>query len=309
MSNPLISICIPAYKNVDYLQRLLQSVSIQTFGDYEIIVTDNSPDNSVEQLVKEFCEKLPTRYYKNSPPTNMGENFNIVLQKATGKWIKMMHDDDWFTDKNSLQYFADAAKLSPEYDFIFSACLNVDLQTGKFEKHELGISKKTLLRSSFYNLFFDNVIGHPSAVMHKNAGVCYDPDFKWMIDVDFYIRFLKQYPQWCYIPRPLISIGIDSSQFSNKYYKNPSVEIPEYFTLLKKLPVSPKSNQYIFHALWLLVRKFRIKNLDQIRNAGYYDEVPDVIFKIISYQKNIPRMIIKQTPFSNYFMRKCFSTL
>ena len=56
----------------------------------------------MEQLLKEFGEKLPTRYYKNSPPTNMGENFNIVLQKATGKWIKMVHDDNWFTDKNSL---------------------------------------------------------------------------------------------------------------------------------------------------------------------------------------------------------------
>ena len=103
MSSPFISICIPTYKNVDYLQRLLQSVIIQTFKDYEIVITDNSPDNSVEQFVKESGEKLSIRYYKNDPPTNMGENFNRVLQKATGEWIKIMHDDDWFADKNSLQ--------------------------------------------------------------------------------------------------------------------------------------------------------------------------------------------------------------
>lgn len=305
MNNPFISICIPAYKNTEYLQRLLQSIIIQTFRDYEVIITDNSPDESVELLVKEFGEQLTIRYYKNIPPTNMGENFNIVLQKATGDWIKMMHDDDWFSDKNSLQHFATAAKES-KYDFIFSACNNVDLRTGKIEKHELNTSKKNLLQSSYYNLFFDNVIGHPSTVMHKNVEVYYDPSFKWMIDIDFYIRFLKQYSQWYYIPKPLINIGIDSSQFSNKYYKNPLVEIPEYFTVLKKLPVSPESNQYIFHALWLLVRKFKIKDLDQIRNAGYHDEVPNVIFKIIDYQKFIPRIIIKQTPFSNALMRMCY---
>lgn len=307
MSSPFISICIPTYKNVDYLQRLLQSIVIQTFKDYEIVVTDNSPDNSVEQLVKQFYSHLLIRYYKNDPPTNMGENFNLVLQKATGKWIKIIHDDDWFANKESLQYFADAAKRFPEYDFIFSAYNNVDLITGKTEKHEMDSRKKMVLQSSFYNLFFDNVIGHPSTVMHKNAGILYDPIFKWVIDIDFYIRFLKDHPRWHYISHPCINIGIDSSQFSNKYYKNPFVEIPEYFMLLKKLPLTPEDNQYIFHALWLLVRKFKIKNLEQIRNAGYENDVPDVIFKIIKYQKPIPRLIIKQTPFSNYFMKKCYA--
>ena len=48
--SPLISICIPAYKRIDYLQKLLDSISIQTFKDYEVIVTDDSPDESVEIL-------------------------------------------------------------------------------------------------------------------------------------------------------------------------------------------------------------------------------------------------------------------
>ena len=309
MSNPFISICIPTYKNVDYLQRLLQSVIIQTFKDYEIVITDNSPDNSVEQLVKELENQLSIRYYKNDPPTNMGENFNRVLQKATGEWIKIMHDDDWFAGKGSLQQFADAAIQYPGCDFIFSACNNVDLKTGKIERHELNIEKKTLLQSSFYNLYFNNVIGHPSTVMHKNTEMLYDPSFKWVIDVDFYIRFFEKYPHWHYIPETCINIGIDASQFSNKYYKNPLVEIPEYLHLLKKLPVKPESNQYIFHALWLLVRKFRIRNLQQIRDAGYNGDVPDAIFKIIKYQKNIPRIIIKQTPFSKALMKRCYKKI
>ena len=309
MKQPFISICIPTYKNVDYLQRLLQSVIIQTFKDYEIVITDNSPDNSVEQLVKELGEQLSIRYYKNDPPTNMGENFNRALQKATGKWIKIMHDDDWFATATSLQQFADAVIQNPGCDFIFSACNNVDLATGKIENHKLDEKKKLLLHSSFYNLYFDNVIGHPSTVMHKNNDVLYDPSFKWVIDIDFYTRFFEKYSRWYYIPETCINIGIDTSQFSNKYYKNPQVEIPEYLLLLKKLPVTAESNQYIFHALWLLVRKFRLRNLEQIRKAGYDGDVPGVIFKIIKYQKNIPRFIIKQTPFSNSLMKRCYKKI
>lgn len=47
---PLISICIPAYKNTDYLSVLLQSVAVQTFRDFEVVVSDDSPTDEVETL-------------------------------------------------------------------------------------------------------------------------------------------------------------------------------------------------------------------------------------------------------------------
>ena len=33
---PIISICIPAFKRIEYLRRLLDSIAIQTFTDYEV---------------------------------------------------------------------------------------------------------------------------------------------------------------------------------------------------------------------------------------------------------------------------------
>ena len=45
MAEPiLISICIPAYKHPDFLKRLLDSISIQSFRDFEVIISDDSPD-------------------------------------------------------------------------------------------------------------------------------------------------------------------------------------------------------------------------------------------------------------------------
>lgn len=309
MSDPFISICIPTYKNVDYLQRLLHSVTVQSFKDYEIVITDNSPDNSVEQLVKQLGNQLSIRYYKNDPPTNMGENFNRVLQKATGHWIKIIHDDDWFASPTSLQKFADCA-MSTSKNFIFSACNNIYSPSGKEVNELLTPPKKEMLEENTLNLFYSNVIGHPSTVMHKkDDAVLYDPQFSWVSDVDFYIRYLTTHPGFEYIPEILINIGIDENQASNKYYKNPKVEIPEYFTMLNKYPVKLIGNKYVFHAFWVLVRKFKIKKIEEIRAAGYAGNIPDVIVPIIEYQKKIPRIILKQTPFSNYFMEKCFTKL
>ena len=309
MSNPFISICIPTYKNVDYLQRLLQSVIIQTFKNYEIVITDNSPDNSVEQLVKGLDNQLSIRYYKNDPTTNMGENFNKVLQKATGEWIKIMHDDDWFALSTALQKFADSA-INTSKKFIFSACNNIYSPSGKEVNELLTTTKKEILEENPINLIYSNVIGHPSTVMHKkDDSVLYDPQFSWVSDVDFYIRYLTMHPGFEYIPDMLINIGIDENQASNKYYKNPKVEIPEYFTLLSKYPVKITDNKYVFHAFWLLVRKFKMKNIEEIRAAGYAGIIPDVISSIIRYQQKIPRIILKQTPFSNYFMQQCFTKI
>ena len=307
---PFISICIPTYKNAVYVERLLHSIAEQSYTDFEIVMTDNSPDNSVEQLAKQFSGRLPIRYYKNDPPTEMAENFNAGLKKATGKWIKPMHDDDWFASPASLERFAGVASQTAS-KFIFSACKNVYASSGKVVDEALAGSRKEMLEENHLNLFHLNVIGHPSAVMHYNDGsILYDTSFKWVVDVDFYMRFLNRYPGFDYIPDFLVNIGIDDNQLSNKYYKNPAVEVPEYLGMLAKYPPGlVLGNQYVFHMLWDLVRKFRLKGAADIEQCGYHGALPGVINGIIQYQENIPRIILKQPPWSAILMKKCFRQL
>src|SRR5438128_12549487 len=96
MNAPLISICIPAYKRTVELKRLFNSIVIQTFKDFEIVITDDSPEESVAILCNEYRSKLPIAYYKNKIRLGSPANFNQSIAKATGEWIKMMNDDDWF---------------------------------------------------------------------------------------------------------------------------------------------------------------------------------------------------------------------
>ena len=42
---PEVSICIATYNSKDMLRRLLKSIEIQTFKDYEVIVCDDSDNN------------------------------------------------------------------------------------------------------------------------------------------------------------------------------------------------------------------------------------------------------------------------
>ena len=310
MDTPFISICIPAYQKAGYLQRLFESIAAQTYTNYEIVVTDDSPGDEVLNLVFAFSGSLPIRYYKNHPAAGSPGNWNNAMQRATGNWIKLMHDDDWFANPAALEQFASVA-VSSKHDFIFSACNNIHASNGK-EVHEFLTGwRKELLDDNSLNLFYHNVIGHPSTVMHRrDDSIQYDMRYKWVVDIDFYIRYLQAHSGYRYIPEMLVNIGTDDTQLSASLYKNPSVEVPEYLSMLAKFaPDLLMKHVYVFHCVWNLVKRFHIKNVQMIRDLGYSGLLPDHIQDIIDFQKPVPRIIIKQTNWSTVLMKRCYRKL
>lgn len=305
--NPFISICIPAYKRPELMRRLLVSVMEQSFKDFEIIVTDDSPDSSVEEVVKTFSQ-LPLRYFKNEPAAGTPGNWNLAMQKATAPWIQLLHADDWFASPDALNKFA-AVCCKSSSSFVFCASREISKEGKCIKELRPSSAKLRLLEEDPLCLVQDNLIGHPSVVLHKrDSSLQYNNAYKWVVDIDFYIRFLEKHPSFEYISDPLINIGIDEEQVSATAYKNPSVEIPEYLQLISHLPQQVRlANRYVFHALWTLVKKFRIKDWSYIREQGYTRRPMEVVDFIISYQKRIPRFVLKQTGWSAILVKKCYA--
>ena len=117
---PKVSICIPAYNQPTNLRRALESVFLQSFKDYEVIITDDSLDNSVSIVADEFGQHTNLRYYKNKTRKDTPENWNEAVRLASGELIKILHHDDWFSDENSLADFVKMLDRNPEVDFGFS---------------------------------------------------------------------------------------------------------------------------------------------------------------------------------------------
>jgi glycosyltransferase involved in cell wall biosynthesis len=309
IEKPFISICIPAFKRVASLRRLLQSVAGQSYKNYEVIISDDSPDQSVRALVEDMAPFLTVYYSKNNPAAGTPANWNLALQKAQGGWIKLMHDDDWFASPHALQKFADAA-CSNAADFIFSACNNI-YASGREVNEFLAGWKKDMLEENFLNLLYSNVIGHPSTVMHRrDNSILYDTRFKWVVDIDFYIRYLQKHNGYAYIPEMLVNIGTGDTQVSHDLYKNPKVEVPEYLALLAKFPPGIlMEHEYVFHSVWNLVKRFRIRNAMMIEDLGYQGQVPDHLQEIMDYQRPYPYLIIKQSNWSRFLMKRCFKKI
>ncbi len=299
---PHISICIPAYKHVDYLQRLLDSVCRQTFKDFEVVITDDSPDDGVNQLFEKFKADIKIRYYKNERTLGTPENWNEAIRKAEGAWIKLMHDDDWLANENSLQNFYEATLAHPNCPFFFSAYKNIDENSGNSKTVQLSASGRFFLWSGSLNLFKKQYIGNPSCTLiKKNLNLWYDTDFKWVVDFEYYIRCLKKAGAYFYISKVLINVGINDKQVTNYTFRKPEVEIPENHLMIQKMGFSILRNLFVYDYYWRLYRNLNVKSVNDVQK--YYTEPLHPLLKqMICFQNKIPVSVLKMGIISKILM-------
>lgn len=267
MGQPFISICIPAYKRLPYLKRLLASIAEQSYKHYEIIVSDDSDDESVYTFLQSYNNLVPIQYFKNSPSLGTPANWNAAISKAKGDWIKLMHDDDWFSTNDSLQKFADATLYGPK--FIYSSYSNF-IETE--ERHQPVLHNKTQLNRILRQpllLLSENIIGPPSVTMfHKSILEKYDERMKWRVDLEYYIRVLLKEKEVYPIQDTLIHVGVSESQVTNSCLNVPNVEIPEGHILLDKYGTTPLNNIIVFDAWWRILRNCQIRSEKDLTQFG-----------------------------------------
>lgn len=303
ISIPLISICIPAYKNVKYLKRLLESISIQTFSDFEVIITDDSNDNSVSDYIYNKTWNFQLSYFKNEKPLGSPENWNSAVNQSKGEWIKIMHHDDWFSSKSSLEVFVQQIRKHENYTFFFSAYQNIY----EVEKTEKAIQGKSLIRKSILKnpaaLLASNIIGPPSVTIYKNdKNMFYDKRLQWLVDVDFYVRYLQN-SKPLYISKPLINIGIHDEQVTNYSFSKPEIEIPEHLVVLNKTGEECLRNIMVYDAFWRLVRNLRIRSVEEFSKYNKEEvNIPGKLKQIINRQRKLPSWFLFFGPFSKVTM-------
>ena len=263
---PLISICIPAYKNAAFLDRLFQSIQQQDFRDFEVVVSDDSPDDEVWQLTRKYEKNFPIHYFKNNPSLGSPANWNYAIKQAKGAWIKIMHDDDWFNGTKALSCYFEHIKLRQDIRFFYAAYRNVNTSNGNVEVVKSSGFDRFLLQLSPLHLLRKNTIGNPSCIIvHRSAPLFYEEKMKWVVDIDYYIQLLKAGTKYAFISQPLVDVGISQEQITVSCFRNPAVELPENLMLIEKYPPGQLMNLIVFDYFWRLFRNLPVTQIDEIR--------------------------------------------
>jgi len=237
-----VSVCIPAYLHVDLLERCIQSVLAQNFKDFEVVVTDDSPNDIIQERIKLYQDDR-IRYFKNVQTLGSPANWNECVLKAKGEYIKILHHDDWFSTPFSLGTYVDLLNDHPESDIAFSASCDISASYQKVHSITPAVCKK--ISEQPESLFLGNVIGAPSvSIFRNNKNLLFDTQLIWLVDTDFYIRSLQQNHQFAYTNNVLVNIGISDFQITRSCLEKPEVRIKEKLYLYKKFELEKKQSIY-----------------------------------------------------------------
>lgn len=128
----LFSIVVPVYNVEQYLDKCLQSLTHQTFKNFEVILVDDGSTDSSGKICDKYAEKYDfiKVYHKENGGPSSARNYGI--ERTKGKYLTFVDSDDW-VDNNFLKNVYDIVSLT-EYDLVFWSYVQ-EFNNNRFEKH------------------------------------------------------------------------------------------------------------------------------------------------------------------------------
>ncbi len=99
MSEPLVSIIIPAYNSEAYISQTIESVMGQTYKNWELLIIDDGSTDKTSEVIKTFLQEKKIRYIHQS---NAGVSAarNRGIEHAGGDYIAFLDSDDFWLPEN-----------------------------------------------------------------------------------------------------------------------------------------------------------------------------------------------------------------
>lgn len=184
-----LSVIIPVYQVENYLSRCIESVLVQDYDSYEIILVDDGSTDSSPIICDDYAQQFEHISVIHKENGGLSDARNVGIQHAKGKYIFFLDSDDWII-KTMFNDMKDII-LSSNYDIIQFGVQKVyteaDIRRGYLFKEHLFIgheSLESMLRSqeitSFSTdklyrkeLFVVNDIEFPKNAYYEDLGTIY----------------------------------------------------------------------------------------------------------------------------------------
>lgn len=193
MSDPVVSICIPAFNAERHLEATLESIRAQTFADWELIVVEDGSRDGAERIVRQFAATVTQRVSFARHETNSGlpATRNTAISRARGEWIALIDADDLWTPTH-LAIALNYAERNP-VDFVHTGVMLFDSDSGR----DLEIrAPMPSMRSKLEHFLFTGAYPiQPSSVVMRRS-LCertggFDPGCRYVEDREYWLRLLR----------------------------------------------------------------------------------------------------------------------
>lgn len=134
MSQPLVSVVIPAYNHEQFVGYAIESVLAQTCQDFELVIVNDGSTDGTERVIQGYDDDRIRYYYQENQDAYNTINRGIAL--AQGEYIAILNSDDMYVAdrlERLLEYCRDGDRVCA-----FSDVIPVDDQNNEFTDPEFG---------------------------------------------------------------------------------------------------------------------------------------------------------------------------
>lgn len=122
MDNLGISIVLPVYNCIEYIDQSVLSVIKQKNAEFELIIVDDGSDDGTRDIVDAYARQYD--YIKVIHNDHKGVNISRLtgLENARYDWVAFLDADDWYDDDYLKSYSAEIIKY-PKTDIVIGECI------------------------------------------------------------------------------------------------------------------------------------------------------------------------------------------
>ena len=246
----MLSILLPTYNHILGTKRILEQLS-NISQEIEIIISDNSTNNEITKLVKEYKNINNLTYHKSN--TKPAQNWNFLIQKAKGNYIWLLHHDESLLHKTHIEQLLEILKTNIHDILVMPTLLK--FPDRRYRLHVPKFIEKVLINYFANYVLKRNFIGPMSAlIVKKSKTELFDTNLKWLTDQEWYYRIFQNSKNILFIPKiEIVSFQNEHESLTNKIRKDlKKINKIEKKYIIKKHSVS--ASLLFEPIIWLIIR-------------------------------------------------------
>lgn len=326
--NPIISVIIPVFNNQKYILECIESVLIQTFQNFEvIIIDDHSTDNTKNLICEKYLTNKQIRLFKNKGKgVSSARNYGLEISK--GEYIMFLDSDDRLK-KNCLEisykklvekdadivkfnYYKIFEKQSIKNQFVFSK-----------DKLIVNSDFERIIYPLFLNSYQLNNVWGQLISKRKIGNLLFDEELLMGEDLKFNLNLYTSCERILFINEPLLEYrynpnGTTKSYSTNTVLKKINDVFIAYYEIYivgkEKKYLSPEINEKIYKRIlnevlenYILLYKSNTINrknsrevLEEILKNEKYCEIKKLTCKEVNINSIVRKVRLK---YFNYYIK------
>jgi glycosyltransferase involved in cell wall biosynthesis len=224
-NNLLVNVFISSYNRAHYLPHAIESVLLQTYRNYHMIIVDDASTDGAADVVRQYTNKYPEKITAICKKDNSGLcdclNRALILCNP-GEYFAFLADDDiWLPNKleKQMSYFL----RNPSIGLVCSDAKIIDAngeltgqlfsaKHGEFREYAQNVPRQLFLRGNF--------------ICATSAVVTFDAIASFGFHIPLKVGLTNDYYMWLaisskyrvrYIKEPLTLYRVSNSSVSNKF--------------------------------------------------------------------------------------------